>query len=449
MSISQEVGKFVVGAKFDDLPQKVVVKAKQHIMDTLGVLVAAVEDPIAGVVSKFLGDTGGDQRCTVLGTAMKTSLLNAALANGILAHALDYDDSSWRLIGHPSAAVLPAVLAVGEAWGATGRDVITAYAIGTEVSCKLGFAAEPQLYECGWHATGVVGVLGATAACGYLLKLNEEQLTNALGIAASLACGLRQNFGSMTKPFHAGAAAQHGVTAAFLAKNGFNSSTASLDGKMGFFESFTRGEREGCFSPANPFDIEEPGFFVKPYPSCAATHTGIDAILSLVQEQDFTVDQVVSIEAGSGPVGPIMLFHNQPRRGFEGKFSMPYVLSMAIIERKVGIDTFQDSKVYDPRVVNLIGKTRFYVEPEFAGRSIDEAPALIKIRLADGRELIKKVEEPLGSPKNPMSQVQLENKYRDCTSRVLPAGKVDGSLSKLVDLESMADIKVLIKNLVR
>lgn len=449
MSISQEVSRFVVGKLFEDLPEEVVAKARQHIMDTVGVLIAAVNDPIAEVIKKFLEEAGGEPRCTVLGTGIKTSLANAALANGILAHGLDYDDSSWRLIGHPSAAVLPAVLAVGQIKQSSGKDIITAYILGTEVSCKLGLAAEPQLYEAGWHATGVAGVLGTTAACGYLLGLTEEQLTNALGIAASLAGGLRQNIGSMTKPFHAGAAAQHGVTAALLAKNGFTSSITSLDGKWGFYRNFTKGERKGAFSsPGDPFDIVDPGFFVKPYPSCAATHTGIDAALSLVREHNFTDEEVVSIDVGSGPVGPIMLFHNQPRTGSEGKFSMPFVVAMAIIERKVGLDTFVDRKVSDPRVLNLIYKTRFYVEPQFANRSIDEAPAVVKVRLKDGRELIKQIEEPLGSPENPMSQDQLIEKYKDCTLRVLAEDRVETSLSMLSELETIGDVSVLINELV-
>lgn len=449
MSISQEVSEFVLSKQFGDLEENVVTKAKQHIMDVLGVMIAAANDPIVNIIENYLEEAGGDSRSTVLGVGVKTSPVNAALANGILAHWLDYDDSSWRLIGHPSAAVLPAVLAVGEAWRKTGEDVITAYILGTEVSCKLGLSAEPQLYEAGWHATGAVGVLGAAAACGYLLKLSVEQLTNALGIAASMSGGLRQNIGSMTKPFHAGAAAQHGVTAALLAKHGFTSSISSLDGKWGFFHNLTCGTRKGEFSSAGqPFDIVDPGFFVKPYPSCAATHTAIDAVLALVKEYGITDDQVLNINIGSGPVGPVMLFHNRPRRGSEGKFSMPFVAAMAIIEKKVGLDTFLDSKVSNPRVLNLIDKTKFYVAPEFAEKSIDEAPAVVKVRLKDGRELVKKCEQPLGSPANPMSQAQLVDKFKECALRVLPSEKADKSKLILEKLETIDNVNVLINELI-
>lgn len=449
MSLSQEVGKFVAGIKFDDLPEKVVEKAKLHIMDTLGVLIAAVDDPIMNVIKEYLKEAGRDSCCTILGTGIKTSPETAALASGIMAHGLDFDDASWRMIGHPSAVVVPAVMALGEAWNITGKDFITAYVLGTEVACKIGYAAEPELYEAGWHATGVVGVLGAAAACGYLLKLNEQQLSSALGIAASLAAGLRQNFGSMTKPFHAGAAARNGVTAALLARHGFTSSIKSLDGKGGFFANFTGGKKEGNFpSPGDTYDIESPGFFIKPYPSCAATHTGIDAMLSLVEEYGFTDDQVESIDVGSGPVGPVMLFHKQPCCGAEGKFSMYYVMAIAIMDRKVGLDAFRDGRVHDPRVASLINKTSFHVEPEFSCRSIDGSPAVVRVRLKDGRELIRKVEKPLGSPDNPMTKAQQVDKYKDCTLRVLPEHKVERSLSMFEILENLTDFKKLINVLI-
>lgn len=444
MSISQQVSSFVLNRPFEDLPENVITKAKQHIMDAIGVLIAAANDPVAEVIKQYLDEIGDNSSCTVLGLGKTTSILNAALANGILTHGLDYDDSSWRLIGHPSAAVLPAVLAVGETCNSSGKDILTAYVLGTEVSCKLGFAAEPELYEAGWHATGVVGVLGATAACGYLLKLSEEKLTYALGVAASLSCGLRCNIGSMTKPFHAGAAAQHGVTAALLAKNGFTSSINSLDGKWGFFYNFSSKSRSKELLPfGEPFDIVEPGWFVKPYPSCAASHTGIDAMLSLVKQYGFNSEDVISIDVGAGPVGPIMLFHNQPHKGSEGKFSMPFVVAIAILEGKVGLDSFHDSKVSNPRVLDLISKTRFYMEPEFAQKKIDEAPALVKVKLKDGRELIKKVEDPLGSPRNPMTVAQLVEKYRDCVCRLLPEQKVKESQEVLLELEKLTDLTVL------
>lgn len=450
MSVSQQVSNFVTGNTFDNLPHEAVEKAKEHILDAIGVLLAATTDPIHDVLINYLDDLKEGDSSTILGTGKKSSLTSAAFVNGILAHGLDYDDSSWRLIGHPSAVVVPTVLSVGESCHSSGRDIITAYLLGTEVSCKLGLAAEPDLYENGWHATCAVGVLGATAACAYLLRLTPEQLTNALGIAASMAGGLRQNIGSMTKPFHAGAAARNAVNACMLARNGFTSSLTSLEGKSGFFNNFTGGRKEAKFvAPGQPYDILDPGFFIKPWPSCAATHTGIEAALNLVGKYNFTYKDVEEIAVGSGPVGPVMLFHNQPGKGSEGKFSMPFVVAMSILEHKVGLDSFQDSKVNLPEVRKLINQTNFYVDSEFADLSIDEAPAMVRIRLRNGTLLEEKVIQPLGSPTNPLNRTQLVAKYKDCTLRILPPKKVERSLDMLSQLENMSDVADLIQQLIR
>lgn len=224
---------------------------------------------------------------------------------------------------------------------------------------------------------------------------------------------------------------------------------ASLDGKWGFYRVFTRGEKAGEFpSPGNPFDVESPGFFVKPYPSCAATHTAIDGLLALVRQHGFTGEEVVSVQIGSGPVGPIMLIHNRPNTGYEGKFSMPFVAAMAIIEGRVGIDSFADEKVGDARVRRLIDKVSLYVEPTRANCGIDQAPAVVRVVLADGRELVTRVDEAAGSPAHPMSRERLIEKYRDCTSRVLPNAKVKRSVSVLAELENMWGVHVLIDEFV-
>ncbi len=449
MSAAQDICTFVLNNDFDSFGVELIEKAKEHVLDTLGVLVAASAGSLMGILDGFLTDLGPGDGATILGAGRRTSVVNAALVNGILAHGLDYDDSSWRLIGHPSAAVLPAVLAIGEHQKSSGRDLLCAYVLGTEVSCKVGQAAEPELYEAGWHATGVVGVLGATAASAYLLRLTEAQLGTALGIAASLACGLRQNFGSLTKPFHAGAAAQHGVIAALLAKNGFTSNPTSLEGKSGFFHNFTGGKKNGeSLHFGLPFDIIEPGFFVKPYPSCAATHTAIEATLNLVHRHKLQPEQIQKVHVGSGPVGPIMLVHRQPNTGFEGKFSMPFVVAMAIKDGRVWLESFTDENANHAVVRQLIAKIEFEVDPKFAGRTIDQAPANVTITTTDGRKLAEIIEDPLGSPTRPMSGEALRSKFRDCLKRRLTSGNIDRAVEILAALEELPDVGELIRALV-
>lgn len=447
--LTHQIAAFVTETQFSSLPSSVVKKAKGHILDTLGVLVTASAEPTMGILDGFLTDLGPGDGATILGTGRRASVANAAMVNGTLAHGLDYDDSSWRLIGHPSAAVLPAALAIAEREKSTGRDLLCAYVLGTEVSCKAGHAAEPELYEGGWHATGVVGVLGATAASAYLLRLTKAQLATAIGIAASLACGLRKNIGSLTKPFHAGAAASHGVVAALLAKNGFTSMSTSLEGKTGYFHNFTGGAKDvHSLSFGAPFDIDEPGFFVKPYPSCAATHTAIEATLNLVRRHDLTPERIRKIQVGSGPVGPIMLMYREPETGPEGRFSMPFVVAMAIRDGKVGLASFTDDNAHDPLIRQLIAKTEFGVDSRLADRPIDEAPASVAITTTDGKVWAESIEYPLGSPTKPMTGEALALKFRDCLERRLTSESIDRALAILSALEELPDVGQLIQTLI-
>ncbi|MDN5346902.1 MAG: hypothetical protein PWP65_466 [Clostridia bacterium] len=430
-------------------PAEALDRAKFHIIDTIGVMLAGSRDEVGRAIKTYLEQIGSAGKSTVLGWGLKAPPPEAVLANATLAHALDYDDSSWRLIGHPSAVVLPAALAAAEMVGASGAKLLRAYLIGTEISCKLGVLAEPELYENGWHATSIVGVFGATCACAYLFGLDREQIIHALGMAASSASGLRQNFGTMTKPLHAGLAARGGVTAALLALNGFTASHEALCGKWGFFANFA-GKKDADAAQLNlgqPWDILEPGFSVKLYPSCAASHTAIDAVLELKNEYGFTAGDVVRVEVGGGPVGPMMLFHRRPAKGTEGKFCMPFLISVAIIEGRVGLDAFSDACVNNPAVQSLMEKVEFGVDPQFVSRSIDDAPALVKVHLRDGRELSRLVEQPRGSPTEPLGREDFIAKYRDCAERVLPAEKVESSLGLILNLEEVNDLGTLIGEL--
>ncbi|MDR3270556.1 MAG: MmgE/PrpD family protein [Peptococcaceae bacterium] len=445
MSLARQVSEFIQTTTFESLSPAVVQKAKNHIMDTLGVCVASAGEPtLSNLAKSYLQDVGSGSKCTVLGLKVKSSVSDAALINGFFTHGLDYDDSSWTLIGHPSAAVLPAALAVAESVNASGKDLITAYVVGTEVACKLGASGEPYLYEAGWHATGVVGVLGAAAAAGKLLNLSVEQLVNTIGIAASLAGGLRRNFGTFTKPFHAGAACQNGVLAALMGSHGFDANAESLEGRYGFFENYTRSQASGDFSTAGkPYDIDEPGFFVKPYPSCAATHTGIDAIMELRQSIP-DLEQIVKIEAGCGPVGPIMLIYDLPSRGFEGKFCMKYCIAAALVDGKVGLNSFTNEKISVPIVKKLMDLTEFGPTERFAHMTISDAPASVKITLKDGTVLEKIVEDPLGSPTNPLSEQAIMDKFKDAVSQLLPADKAEAAITLLKKLESLASVNDVI-----
>jgi 2-methylcitrate dehydratase PrpD len=451
MGIQKTIAKFIQEDALTLIDEQHLERAKLHILDTVGVALAGHSDYIASILLNYTKETENYGESTILGSTRKTSLSNAALVNGILAHALDYDDSSWRLIGHPSAVVLPAILAVAEKLDVSGREFLTAYLIGVEVSCKIGVTASPGLYQSGWHATSVGGVIGATAGVSYLLKLSEEEIIYALGISASSACGLRSNFGSMTKPYHAGIAAQNGLQATYLAKNGLTSSTKALEGKMGYFENFSK---RGVGISLNehlgkPFDILNPGFYVKAYPSCAATHTAIDALLSMIKDpnHDIRNENVKKIRVGSGPVGPLMLIHNRPKEGAQGKFSMPFVMASCLHDGDISIDTFTDERVQSLEIIETMRKVEFFVHEQFKTYPINEAPAFVEIELFNGDKLSKRIEKPLGSPLLPLNKNDFIKKYRDCSSRILPDEKVNKSIKLLLELEKEPNMKAVIETL--
>ncbi|MDO8613485.1 MAG: MmgE/PrpD family protein, partial [Dehalococcoidia bacterium] len=282
MNVGERLARFV--AETQRVPEDAILQARRAVLDTLGVALAGSREESARAVVDWLRDQGGRPEAAVLGRALRLPAADAALANGIAAHALDFDDVSLSMRGHPSAPLLPAVLALGEAAGSSGRDLLTAFVLGFEVEAKLGRAIGAPHYALGWHATSTLGTLGAAAAGARLLRLDAGRTQMTLGIAASLASGLQQNFGSMTKPLHAGWAARGGVVAAQLAARGFSADAEAIEGPSGFLRAMSGGA-EPDLTPfdalGEPFEIVTPGVGVKLYPCCYAVHRSLDAVLAL------------------------------------------------------------------------------------------------------------------------------------------------------------------------
>jgi 2-methylcitrate dehydratase PrpD len=436
MEATERLASFVELTRFEALPAEVVTAAKRVVLDTLGVTVAGVRGEGSRILLASLTSTADAGAATVLGTDLRASPAQAALANGALGHALDFDDVIMGIIAHPSVPVLPAVLAVAEKSGGRGREALTAFAVGLEVECRLGNALGPSSYARGWHATPVLGALGAAAACANLLRLDLERTQHALGIATSMASGTRQNFGTMTKPLHAGLAARAGVEAAQLASRGFTAAPGIIEAPMGFGVLFSpdgdwRPEEMG--DPGRPWGIVDPGISVKKYPCCFMTHAALDATLTATGARPHEAREVEAIEVRV-PVGSVSaLIHHRPTTGLEGKFSMEYCVAAAVIDGGVRLRSFDDESVQRPAVQELLRRVSVVeVRGEEEGAL---APTRATLWVRDGSSLTAEVMGERGSPEDPLSWEELVAKYRDCTGRVLPEDQVARALDLITNLD--------------
>lgn len=438
MGPTEIAANFIVETDYEQIPRDVVKLAKRSILDGLGCILAGTEEASGKIITEYVKEMGGNPEASVIGGGFKTSAPQAALANGTMGHALDYDDVAVNWLGHPTIALLPAVLAIGEREKLSAREVLEGYIIGFEVTAKLGAAIGMGHYAWGWHATATLGTMGAAAAAAKMLRLDAHQTKMALGIAASLAGGTRQNFGTMTKPFHAGSASRNGTVAALLAKRGFTADGAILESPMGFCSLFSGGADYDIAKAAaglgTPFAILSPGVSMKPYPCCYLTHRCIDAILYLAMEHGIRAEDVELVECRTSEFVPQVLIHSQPKAALEGKFSMQYCMAIALLDRQVGLKQFTDEKVLDPKAQELLKRVKF-VHPE--GASFNEA---VTIKLKDGRELCHEVANPKGDPQNPMTDEELTAKYRGCANIVLSPQETQNSLEMVSHLEDLKDI---------
>jgi len=439
------LAEFVVDARLTDAPDAARAQVGRAAIDTIGVMLAGASEPVARITRAVARVEGGVPLCTVVGTGLRTSPTWAALCNGAAGHAHDFDDTNFALMGHPSVPLLATALACGEAETADGAAVVLAYLIGFEVSAALGLALNPGHYTRGWHATATLGTIGCAAAAARLRGLDAARTTHALGIAASLASGLKENFGSMTKPYHAGHAALNAVTATALAAAGMTASPTALDGSQGFAAAFS-GEKlsSGAFGElGREWQIVRSGIAVKPYPSCALTHSAIDALVALRTRHGLTAEQIDDVEVGVHHVVPEVLRHPAPTNALERKFSMPYCAAAALGRGAVGIDDFQDGPVRDPSVAALEKRVRMVVDPALPDQLEQQAWSRVTIRLRDGRVLSEPPRGASGHPDTPLSDAQLRDKFLGCAAGVLERGEAEAVVGQLAQLDTIPDIRAL------
>ncbi|HET9942199.1 MAG TPA: MmgE/PrpD family protein [Terriglobia bacterium] len=427
-------------------------RAAMAILDTVGVILAGVPEPAAVLVRDTVTAVSAGP-CSVLGTAIRTTADDAAFANGVAAHAHDYDDMCFVSLAHPSCALVPAALAAGELSGVSGRDVLDAYILGFELECRLGHVMNPRHYhERGWHCTSSIGTLGAAAAASRLLKLNADQTIHALGIAASCACGLKENLGSMVKPLHAGMAARNGLMSARLAKAGFVASMQAIEGPQGYLAVMDSENPPSALLAAvvdlgSRWEIIDTGITVKLYPSCAATHPPLDALLALKQRHALTTENVASVEVEADSMTPRLLIYEKPSTSLEAKFSMPFCAAAAIVDGYPSIETFEESHIREPRIQALLPRVTLRVDPSF-DMAAPLSQARVTVKLTDGRVLAERADGARGYPGR-VSDTELGKKFLACARRSMGEGNAARALEVVRNVESLRDVKVLMDTLVK
>jgi 2-methylcitrate dehydratase PrpD len=369
-----------------------------------------------------------------------TSSPDAALLNGTAAHALDYDDVGIN--GHPSVVLVPALLAEGERLGAAGAELAAAYVVGYEIWAELSLRDADPHHGKGWHPTAVFGAVGAAAAAARLARLDAARTQNAIGIAASMAAGLVANFGSMTKPFQAGRAAQSGVTAARLAAAGMTASPDALEHKSGMLAAFSpRGNvrLDGPIAAGRDWHILRLGLNVKRYPVCYCLHRSIDGLLRLKSQNDFSLEKIRDIELTMGRLQAEVLRHSRPQTGLDAKFSGEFAAASSIVAGRVGLAELTDDFVRSAPIQSLLPKVRIATVDESDPDEPLFAPAdSVRVTLADGRTLESgPVRYARGHAKNPIGLEELREKFDDCIASALPTGRREALFGRLANLEKL------------
>jgi 2-methylcitrate dehydratase PrpD len=437
-SLTGHVVRFARGLELSDVPVEARRVARTAILDTLACAVGGADSRVASAVQSFAVEEGTAPRTTVWGTDLRMSASRAALANGAAAHALDYDDVSWAMNGHPSAPLLPAVLAAAEGAGASGGETLVAYVAGFEVAARLGAMMGLGHYARGWHPTATLGTLGATVAAGLLRGLDEDALRRALGIACSTLAGTRMNFGTDTKPLHAGFAAQAGVLAAELAARGVTACPEPLDAEMGPADLYDGTRPAELPTFGEPFALVDPGVEFKPYPSCRFTHRIIDGVLAIRDRHASVSD--ATIRCVVIPFAHEICIHPRPTDGLQAKFSLPYCAAVAWLDGWPSVASFTDERALRDDVQGLLRR----IEMTAATGPAEE----VVVRFESGEEDREEVRYARGHPSRPIDREDHLSKVRDLCAPVL-GEEGTGLLIDAVDgIEKLADVSALCSRLV-
>ncbi len=445
MTLAFEIAKRVQALRYEDLPREAIHWAKVGILDYAGVTLAGSREDAARLVERALAPGAGPS--VVFGSDRRIGPLDAAEINGAAAHALDFDDCNNTFGGHPSVPLLPALFALADEVGASGRDFLTAYVTGFEVETKIALGVHFHHYTKGWHPTATLGVFGAAAACAKLMGLDEERAPTALAIAASFASGIKANFGTMVKPLHVGHCTRNGLFAAQLAREGYTANASSVfEHKHGFFEVFNGAGNYDASKIlpawANPLDIVKPGIAIKQYPCCGSTHPALDAMLELVRRHALKPGQVARIDSWTHPRRLEHTNRPDPNSALDAKFSVQYCLARALTDGAIKIEHFEGDAYRDPGVRRVLPRVHAaaYTTAQFLADN--HFGAEVKVTMIDGKVYAMKVDEPRGrTSANPLSPEQLKEKFENCSARVLPQDAVPKLYAAIEGFEHLKDVR--------
>jgi 2-methylcitrate dehydratase PrpD len=453
--VTRAVAAFVCGTGLADLPAAVAALGKKSILDGIGLALSGSVAKSGEYVRRHIKDLAlGAGPATIIGSPLKVAPRFAAFANGVGIHADDYDDTQlavakdrvYGLLTHPTAPALPAALAMGEAVDASGRDVMLAYHIGVEVECKIAEAIDPRHYQSGFHTTATCGTFAAAAASAKLMGLDAAATARALSIAGSQSAGLRENFGTMTKPFHAGRSAESGVTAAQFAGYGWTATDRILEAPRGFFHAAGGGYDEAAIlgKLGNPWTFASPGISIKPHPSGSLTHPGMTEMLRLIGAHCIKAGDVERVRVGTNSNMPNALIHHRPVNELQAKFSMQFCMAILLLEGRAGLPEFTDEVVLRPDVQAMIERIDFVVDDEAERAGYDKMTTIIDIALKDGRTVRGRADFGKGSPAAPMTYAEAADKFRANAAFAGFDGKRAETLVAMVhDLETIASISAL------
>lgn len=456
-SLTEAAATFVAGLSYDDLPEEAVRIARRQILDGLACQIGGTEQEALAVMARYVTGIGGAAQARLVGDAsLRVPAHLAALWNGLAGHAMDWDDTqlarhpgrAYGLMTHPTMPPLSAALAVADMLGGvSGRDFIAAFVAGFEVECKVAEAINPDHYMRGFHSSGTLGTFGSAAAAAKLLKLDAGRIRQTISIAASMASGIRANFGTMTKPLHVGRSSENGVTAALLVKEGFTGDLDGLDGRWGFLTIAGPGGNPDYVIDefGHPFSIADPGTSIKPYPSGVLTHPAMDALLFLMRDEKLTADDIarVDLHAANNVLGPIRFQFAETE--LQGKFSFQFLLAAIMVAGRAGKREFTNEFVRSAPVVAAQTRVFTHHDPEIEAMGYDRIRSRIEVTATDGRTLVREADENYrGSPLNPLSDTEIEGKFSDAAAGLLAADQCERVFETVWRLEDEADATKLL-----